>query len=328
MSLVPSLFSSTDTSAPTCSGLAGALTTLLDAVLVNGYGSKSGLGWTIVDSGTNWRVYRHNPVTGTGMYLYVNDAATGSGGAKEALLRGYQTWDVATHTGSLPFPTSAQVSGGIVWKKSNTADGTARPWVVLGNERCFYIGLDANSGVRQLYFAGDIREFKAGDARHYLLSGGETQNVSMSSVVSNTLLIGLPVHSFDSAYTTGYFAANAAASTNSVRASVQDAPQLGNTALHTYCFGTIQGGARVYPGAVSGGLDVARIQLFEGTRMERGEWPGVYQPLHSMAFDDLTVFTGAGPDHTDLIAVNYRRAQTSPQPNNEGQVLFELGVEW
>ena len=326
MSLIPEIYRNTDPSAPACSGVTGSLTTLLDAVLVNGYGAKAGLGWSIVDSGTNWRVYRHNPVSGTGMYLYVNDAAAGSGGAREALVRGYQTWDPATDSGTLPFPTVAQMSGGIVWKKSNTADSTARPWMVIGNERCFYLFMDCNSGLRQVYFAGDTKSYKPGDARHYLVSGGMTQNVSIGSVISYTLLTGAGISAFSTSYTTGYLAANAAATTNSVKATSQAADQM--NLGHTFCFGSTINSNRPYPGVVSGGLDVSRIMLYEANYAERGEWPGVYQPLHGMPLVDQTLYPAAGPDLVDLLAVSYRRAVTGNAANDDGQLLFEVGVEW
>lgn len=325
MSLIPEIYRNTDPSAPACSGVAGSLTTLLDAVLVNGYGAKAGLGWSIVDSGTNWRVYRHNPVSGTGMYLYVNDAAAGAGGAREALVRGYQTWDPVAHTGTAPFPTVAQMSGGIVWKKSNTADSTARPWVIIGNERCFYLFMDCNSGLRQVYFAGDIKSYKPGDARHFFVSGGPTQNVALTSVISNTLIVGLPPNNFAGSQTAGYFAANAAAAINSVKGTTQNAELTGLTS--GFCFGSTMM-TRPYPGVVSGGLDVARILLYEGAYTERGEWPGVYQPLHGMPLTDMSLHSAAGPDLVDLLAVSYRRAVTGNVPNDDGQLLFEVGVEW
>ena len=325
MSLIPEIYRNTDPSAPACSGVAGSLTTLLDAVLVNGYGAKAGLGWSIVDSGTNWRVYRHNPVSGTGMYLYVNDAAAGSGGAREALVRGYQTWDPATDSGTLPFPTIAQMSGGIVWKKSNTADSTARPWVVIGNERCFYLFMDCNSGLRQVYFAGDIKSYKPGDARHFFVSGGLTQNVALTSVISATLIAGTGINNFASSSTAGYLAANASAATNSVKATSEgaDLTRVGAG----FCFGSTTM-TRPYPGAVSGGLDVARILIYEANFAERGEWPGVYQPLHGMPLTDMSLHPAAGPDLVDLLAVSYRRAVTGNVANDDGQLLFEVGVEW
>lgn len=325
MSLIPEIYLNTDPSAPACSGVAGSLTTLLDAVLVNGYGAKAGLGWSIVDTGTNWRVYRHNPVSGSGHYLYVNDAAAGSGGAREALVRGYKTWDAVAHSGTLPFPTVAQMSGGKVLKKSATADSTARPWMVIGNERCFYLFLDCNSGLRQVYFAGDIKSYKPGDAGNFLVSGGPTQNVALSSVISNTLLVGTAINSFAASSTAGYLASNASATTNSVKATSEGGYLAGVGA--GFCFGSTSM-TRPYPGAVSGGLDVARILIYEGNYSERGEWPGVYQPLHGMPLTDMSLHSAIGPDLVDLMAVSYRRAVTGVVANDDGQLLFEVGVEW
>lgn len=327
MSLIPDIYRNTDPSAPACSGVAGSLTTLLDAVLVNGYGAKSGLGWSIVDSGTNWRVYRHNPISGSGYYLYVNDAAAGAGGAREALARGYQTWDAVAHAGTQPFPTVAQMSGGKVLKKSVTADSTARPWMVIGNERCFYLFLDCNSGLRQVYFAGDITSYKPGDAGNYLVSGGQTQNVAITNVISNTLLTGSGIANYAASHIAGYFARSGFNGAASVKATSQEAGQMNSGP--GMCFGSRVVSARPYPGPISGGLDLARIMLYEGAYMERGEWPGVYQPLHGMPLNDQEIYPAAGPELSDLLVVSYRRRQTTTTDgSDDGQLLFELGVEW
>ena len=47
-----------DAGAPTLSAAAGALISVLDACLVNGYGAKPAAGWTKAFSGTNQAAYR------------------------------------------------------------------------------------------------------------------------------------------------------------------------------------------------------------------------------------------------------------------------------
>lgn len=67
------VYKSTDAGAPTIGRTAGALITLLDACLVNGYGSQSAAGWTKPFSGTNQAVFQQGAGS-TGRYLYVNDS--------------------------------------------------------------------------------------------------------------------------------------------------------------------------------------------------------------------------------------------------------------
>lgn len=119
MSLVPTVYKSTDPGAPLLSGQAGALAMLLDALLVDGYGSganrKPGMGWSRAFSGSNVRVFRNAPITGTGFYLRVDDTAQ-----RSALLRGFATMS-DIDVGTDPTPTIALKSNGSRWDKSSVA---------------------------------------------------------------------------------------------------------------------------------------------------------------------------------------------------------------
>src|ERR1700756_3309459 len=119
------LYKSTDASAPTLTGSAGALLTVLDAVLVNGYGSQTAAGWTIAYTGTNKRQYQMG-AGGTSCQLYIDDTGPGAGGAREARINGFKTGS-ALGTGTGQFPTTGQMtapSGAVVVRKSATADST------------------------------------------------------------------------------------------------------------------------------------------------------------------------------------------------------------
>ncbi len=112
--------SSADASAPVLDGTPGSLIALLDAVLVNGYGSHPGLGWTIAFTDTNKRAYRM-PAGTSQAYLRVVDDGTLSSG-QVANVNAYTAMsDIDTGTGPL------STSGGYVIK-SRTADATARSW--------------------------------------------------------------------------------------------------------------------------------------------------------------------------------------------------------
>lgn len=67
------VYKSTDVGAPTIGRTAGALITLLDACLVNGYGSKAAAGWTKPFTGTNQAVFKQGAGSSQ-RYLYVNDS--------------------------------------------------------------------------------------------------------------------------------------------------------------------------------------------------------------------------------------------------------------
>jgi hypothetical protein len=125
-------YRSFETGAPTLNGQPGSLVAVLDACLVNGYGSKAAAGWTKAFSATNRAVYR--APTGTQYYLAVDDTAPIS---RYATLRGYETMS-DTVTGTNPFPSVAQLSTGLPIGKSDTADSGVRGWCVIAHERSFY----------------------------------------------------------------------------------------------------------------------------------------------------------------------------------------------
>lgn len=129
-------YNSSDAGAPALTGQVGSLIALLDAVLVNGYGSTPGAGWTKLFSGTNRAVYRMGG--GNQMVLQVLDDAPGAAGALEARLRGAESAsDVSTLVN--PFPTTAQLSAGIIVRKSSTLDAVARSWYVIADASTFWL---------------------------------------------------------------------------------------------------------------------------------------------------------------------------------------------
>ena len=98
------------------------------------------LGWTKAFTGTNLAAYKSSDVTATGCLLRVDDT-----GAQDARVVGYETMsDVNTGTG--PFPSSAQISGGGYWPKSATANSTARSWVLAGDGKLFFLFVQYTAG--------------------------------------------------------------------------------------------------------------------------------------------------------------------------------------
>lgn len=161
------LYKSTDVGAPVLSGQNGALIALLDACLVNGYGAKPAAGWTKAFTGTNLAAYRNSLANGTGHYLSVDDAGGASGNAARiARMRGFEAMTAIT-TGTGPFPTVAQISAGLHVLKSDTADATPSPWIILADEHTFYLFTKPGptyGGSWSGFMFGDFFSLKAGDA--------------------------------------------------------------------------------------------------------------------------------------------------------------------
>lgn len=131
-------------------------------------------GWTKVFSGTNLAVYKSSDAMahGGGMYLRVDDTGTTS-----CRVVGYEAMsDVDTGTG--PFPTSAQQSGGGYWTKSSAANATAVSWAVLADSRFVFFASSASTtataGCATRGF-GDLLALRpSGDAFAVALNYGST----------------------------------------------------------------------------------------------------------------------------------------------------------
>lgn len=127
------------------------------------------LGWAKSYSGSNKAAYKSQEPAATACYLRVDDSD-----AYNSRVAGYESMsDIDTGTG--PFPTSAQVTGGGAgyWAKANSPTGN-RPWVVVGDERSFYLCIAPHGSTYanafHIYFFGDIVSNKAGDAYGCMIS--------------------------------------------------------------------------------------------------------------------------------------------------------------
>lgn len=92
-------------------------------------------GWAKPYSAGNVAVFRSADVTGTRPYLRVDDTGTFT-----ARVRGYESMTDAD-TGTGPFPTDAQGSGGGHWCKSDSATTAARKWVLVADSKTFYLAV-------------------------------------------------------------------------------------------------------------------------------------------------------------------------------------------
>lgn len=111
------------------------------------------LGWAKPFSDTNIAVYKPTDPLATGMLLRVDDTS-----AQFGRVVGYETMsDVNTGTG--PFPTSLQMSGGGVWPKSIGADAVGVGWTLCGDGRVFYLHIQTRRGQNAIYVSGALRGF-------------------------------------------------------------------------------------------------------------------------------------------------------------------------
>lgn len=180
------LYRSTDASAPTLNGQAGSLCTVLDACLVNGYGSQTAAGWSIAYTATNKRAYKQGAGGNhpSGIHLYVDDTGPGAGVGREARVCGFETMSAITPVGTGQFPNSTQSAIGVgclVIRKSSLATADARTWYLVADAWTFYLFVETgDAGVPTLcaygFAFGDFKSYKSGDAYAQMIIGRTGEN--------------------------------------------------------------------------------------------------------------------------------------------------------
>ena len=272
-----------DPSAPVLSASAGALSDLLKAVLVDGYGAKAAAGWSCPYNGTNDKGFT-NARTVTPQGVKVTHTALDPA-PRVVGYEGISGAGVVTTA----FPTTGQQSGGLYWTISATTDSTARLWIIVADQCRFYLwggynnttatGLASTTYV-PMYFAGDIIPRLGSDAFHFLLTG------NTSAAVSSNAFCGVAANL--SSTIGGHFTARGYGQSGGSVASGKT-----SGAGITSGWGT---GGLAYPDPVGGGMLLDKVRITEPTVI-RGEMPGLWQPLHASSIAvgaPGDTFTGTG----------------------------------
>ena len=285
------VYTSTDASAPNVlAGTIGTLITVLDACLVNGYGSKPAAGWTKAFSGTNKAAYKQG-AGGGGLqfYLRVDDSLL----AVQATAVGYETMsDVDTGTG--PFPTSGQLTAGTYFPKSVSADTVVRPWMVVATNRAFYLyvhfdatDITASTSYKLMAFFGDITSYKSGDQYNCMILGNYTSATATNNFANTSanLATQLNGHYLARSYTQTGASIPVAKIIDYMRNGVSERIGAGGSA------------AVPYPDPMTGGMLLAPVYVTEGitgVATVRGVMPGLWAPLHNLPGNHYDTFSGSG----------------------------------
>lgn len=270
-------------------------------------------GWQQVFSGTNITCLKPTVVEATGCVLRVDDTGT-----TNARVRAYEAMtDVNTGVG--PTPLDSQCSGGLWWPKSGTANATACPWVLVADDRGFYLAISPQGADRYtILYAGDIASLKSGDAYGYLLTGNQDNQTDISSVPD-----GCVGWSHRSARTGAYLVRSHTAIGQSIAAQRIGSHHNGSTA-DAYA-GTAGYSWGVYPNGPNNGLMTGALEVF--ALGIRGKLPGLLHPVQ----DCGTAFsTGATVDGTDDLAGRRLLAVRTGPPNSgkAGTVFFDVTGPW
>jgi hypothetical protein len=267
--------------------------------------AKAPLGWTSPYTAANRAAYRPQSVTGrtNQMYLRIEEDGNTTGGQKECVATGGESMS-DINTISAQFPTSAQIAisgtatkAGVCWRKSATADGTARSWRFVGDGATFYFIVDSETSTsagRCFCGFGGFKSFKSGDAYNTFIAGrsdfNTTQNTSTGSqglaAVTNLLQTTLGAN--------GVYVARASSQTGGSVAAQSLNPTVGNS--NANLIGQASLIQIPYPNVPDGALWVTPILLTETALSLRGIMPGLYMHMHSTiptnADDMVTTVTG------------------------------------
>lgn len=250
-------------------------------------------GLTKVHSGTNKGAYKFSSPEASGLVLRVDDTGTNT-----CRVVGYEAMsDVDTGTG--PYPTAAQQSGGLFWPKSSTADATARPWMLFADAQMFYPAIAPLATQSSTYFVpifGDIISNKGVDAWRCMLSGAPTNGVASGSGYAT----GSAGHAMSSSAVTALDAYIA-------RGSIGLSGALSVRKMGPMCTATALGASGgsgnagyasslAWPNPADNSLRLGEVDCIVGSDI-RGRLPGVHhtpQPVGGAVFSRGQVVDGAG----------------------------------
>ena len=286
----------------------------------------SPLGWAKVFSGTNVGVYRATDPTSLGMYLRVDDTGT-----TVARVVGYETMsDVNTGTG--PFPTASQVSGGGYWEKSGAAGSTARNWILIGDERAFYWWCAPGSPTT-VTSQGVLRGFGDLIARRSTDSYAAFLQADIASVVAATTFVH-DLSEMANGYSAGYLIApRSQTSLGSAVALYQFfATRRASTADQKS--GWPSGNTSPFPNPADNAIDLDNVVVLEGDFGVRGALPGMYHtPQYvGFAFGTFDKIPGQGVlAGRKLLAVRVGAPGIATQNSTSGypgMVFFDIIGPW
>lgn len=303
------IYDSTDVGAPTLTSAPGSLIAVLDACLVNGYGSQVGAGWSKPFIGTNLAVFRQG--TGNRMYLRIDDTLQ-----MYARVVGYETMTgINTSTGK--FPLEGQFPGGLYMQKSNIVDGNSRGWKIIATSKAFYLWINASNtllpyGYSQLYFFGDIASYKSNDAFNTLVIANTDNNYYSQTIgtLASALSTTIPGHYMARSYT-----------------QIGSSIQVGKHSDSIRGAGIMGRGSLQYPNVIDQSIVLAPVWVHEpanSTYPIRGTMPGLWNICHTAPFSHGDTFVGDGP----LVGKTFMAISSTYSGDSVAQCAIEISNTW
>lgn len=303
-----SVYQSSDVGAPQLTNASGSLIAILDACLVNGYGSKAGAGWTKPYASSNLIGGYQQGAGSNGFICQVDDSA-----GTVARIRGFETMS-AINVGAGQFPYDIQLSGGAYMIKHDggSGNGYVRGWTIIATEKAFYFQTQFDTtlswGNAALTFFGDLQPLRTNDQYDTFLMGATSATplgVAYATATASTsypYAAGLitPINYTQNGH---YLARNWSGFGSSVGAGKHaDISRLVAAANNpgAYSYSNSQqarigaDGWTVYPNPSDGGLFLTPIYVHEPNNV-RGVLPGAWMHSHiSFPFAQGNTVAGSG----------------------------------
>jgi len=311
-------YSSSDWGAPQLNGLSGSLLTLLNACLVDGYGSgslyKAPIGWLKpIPDQTGQAIGVIQQPSGSGCILFVHDAAPFSSSVawtREAWVCGYEeilgltgssyTKIMGTGAGQFPYENQAGLTalphagntGSLSWRKSATLNNTERPWILYGDAHTFYLFLMKGDTANRwsMYMFGDIFSFRKTRDAYKCCIMGRLSSAAGDSYSYGDTDYGLTIDFVSYPF---YIVRTAGGGRRATRANrIVDAGRLGITSGDYI----LLDGRGTAPGTVDGLVSVGHILVGESENSTiRGKMRGLWTWPHNVGnIQDGQVITGTG----------------------------------
>lgn len=270
--------------------------------------------WGKPFTGTNLATFRSTDPAGTQRYLRIDDTV--------AL---YSALSVYEDMSAISTGTNTWGNGNI--KKSNTADATARPWIVVADSRTVYIFIAwTSTSSYELFSFGDFESFAPGDTYAYLLHGnGNSAPVSFGR--DSTALECAASSTFQTAVCTrNYAGVYTPTSLAQVSMSAAIGPAV---AVALSGFSTQSSPAMASTGLADNGYHFFPVYLVETavTRFIRGVKRGVMHLYETVTAGAASILTGiSGVDEGLMLYVNVVGVELGGSTVRTGAVGIKLGA--
>ncbi len=246
------------------------------------------LGWESPFTGDNKAAYRSLEESSNKMYLRVDETSISGGTAANGYLTTSASVQMCERMTDIDTTTGVSQ---VYWRKSADVSATARSWIIVGDEKRFYLfvcwSLLSNSTCYSPYFFGDVIPFKSGDSYSSVVAGyyqlGTSSN-SPQAYIGTDNDIGLCVTSTTS---NGIITAR---SFSQVGGSVFSAFTTGGLSSVQLTSASSQ---ITFPNQSDNGVFVMPAMIWDKSPATlRGRVPGYYFPLHGIPAEIPTVYDG------------------------------------